>query len=173
MTNRPARRTARLAVLAAAAMGATGAAGCGGDDQDRERLHAEQIERAEEAARREERVQQQAKDAAADVRRLQRELERLERRGDTRAASASPPTRGSVPASTPTSGAGTCGGGISINTATTTCGFARNVREAYLASGAAQISAYSPTTGRHHQMQCTSSSPHVCTNASDAYVTFP
>lgn len=57
-------------------------------------------------------------------------------------------------------------------TGPTTCAFARNVADAYWASGGAEyIVAYSPVTGDRYDMTCISSHPAVCTGGDDAEVT--
>jgi hypothetical protein len=67
-----------------------------------------------------------------------------------------------------------CGSGLSVGPATT-CPFAENVRQAYEqsgASGAAEVSAYSPSTGLTYTMHCTGGPTHVCTGGNSASVYF-
>jgi serine/threonine protein kinase len=74
------------------------------------------------------------------------------------------------PAGSPTS---SCGGDLSVGP-NTTCGFARNVEQAYLqsAGGNTDVTAYSPATGQTYTMSCTGGTPHVCTGGTNASVYF-
>lgn len=66
----------------------------------------------------------------------------------------------------------TCGQGVSVGP-NTSCGFALNVRDAFVRYGAGSLSVYSPTTGRTYEMYCSAGSPHVCTGGNNAAVYFP
>lgn len=75
---------------------------------------------------------------------------------------------------TPPPGAvGSCGGNLWVGP-NTSCPFAQNVQSAYDASsgGNTDVSAHSPETGLTYTMQCTGSSPHVCTGGKAASVYF-
>ncbi len=70
--------------------------------------------------------------------------------------------------------AGSCGGGISVNSVTT-CPFAQNVEQGYyeqVGSGSGSVEAYSPVTHRSYLMTC-SDAPHECTGGDNAVVYFP
>lgn len=69
-------------------------------------------------------------------------------------------------------GATDCGGGVTANNANTTCPFARNVADAFRASGGdSVIDVWSPVTQRWYTMYCdTGSSPTVCTGGNNASV---
>jgi hypothetical protein len=64
-------------------------------------------------------------------------------------------------------------GGVYANSVTT-CGFAQNVKEAYLNSGgSSKVTAHSDATGLDYVMSCTSGSPNICTGGNGAEVRFP
>jgi Glucodextranase, domain B len=71
----------------------------------------------------------------------------------------------------PLSGPTDCGDGV-VAGAHTSCPFARNVRDAYEASGSGILDVYSPTTGQTYRMYCTSGDSHVCTGGNEASVYF-
>jgi tRNA A-37 threonylcarbamoyl transferase component Bud32 len=56
-----------------------------------------------------------------------------------------------------------CGGDLSVG-ANTSCDFAQNVEQAYdqTSGGAQVVTAYSPATGNTYSIDCTGSTPHVC-----------
>jgi hypothetical protein len=75
-----------------------------------------------------------------------------------------------------TGGAGSPGskdcGGVSANSVTT-CGFAKDVKNAYYSSGGgSHVTVHSDATGRDYDMSCSSGSPHVCTGGNGAEVRF-
>lgn len=77
------------------------------------------------------------------------------------------------PKSTPSTGTTSCGGDLSVGP-DTSCPFAANVEQAYDQSGggATDVTAYSPVTNDTYVMQCTGSTPHVCTGGNNASVYF-
>jgi hypothetical protein len=73
------------------------------------------------------------------------------------------------------SGPASCGGDVSVGTATT-CEFAHNVEAEYrtaIGSGSGTVYAYSPTKERTYAMYCTAGEPHICTGGNEASVYFP
>lgn len=84
------------------------------------------------------------------------------------------PTTGTTQGGTTQGGKATgmtdCGGGLSVNAATT-CPFARNVAQAYSDSGGADvIDVYSPVTKQTYTMTCTGAMPTVCEGGNGARV---
>lgn len=76
---------------------------------------------------------------------------------------------GGTPAPAPSGGS--CGGGISVNSATS-CAFAQNVASAYAENGGDPIlDVYSPKTGQTYRMTCSGGYPNVCTGGNNAQVT--
>lgn len=72
--------------------------------------------------------------------------------------------------SAPAPAAADCGGGISVNAATS-CPFGRNVADSYNESGgSSSIDVYSPVTKQDYTMNCTGSSPVVCSGGNNAVV---
>lgn len=75
-----------------------------------------------------------------------------------------------------TGGAGSPGskdcGAVNANSVTT-CGFAKDVKNAYYRSGgSSHVTVHSDSTGRDYDMSCSSGSPHVCTGGNGAEVRF-
>ena len=67
---------------------------------------------------------------------------------------------------------GSCGGGISVNGATS-CAFAANVRDEYRSSGGSpSITVFSPVTQITCTMSCSGSGPVTCRGGNGAVVTF-
>jgi hypothetical protein len=69
--------------------------------------------------------------------------------------------------------AGSCGGGVSVDPATTTCSFAQNVKSAYNAAGGGNITVtvYSPVTHGKYRMVCRQNAGRVvCTGGRHAVV---
>jgi hypothetical protein len=133
-------------------------AGCGGASQ-------EELDRAADEARREERAKQRERD-------LRKRLDKLEeeRKRDRKAA---PPSPGGTPAPQESAGR-SCGDGIEVNSVTT-CPFAQRVRAAYEASGGGNttVMVTSDATGKTYAMTCSGTSPHVCVGGNSARVEFP
>lgn len=94
--------------------------------------------------------------------------------GSGTAGSSGDSAASAAPAASSTSGAVSCGGGLSVGTHTS-CGFARNVRDAYKSSdgGDATVQAFSPATGQTYSMRCSGGSPHACIGGNSASVYFP
>ena len=108
----------------------------------------------------------------ARLRQLERELRKRER-GDGRGGGNRSP--GGSPDPAPPSGSGgsrDCGGGLSANQSTS-CTFARIVRDNYNDNPQTTVKAYSPVTNQAYTMTCTDGSPHVCTGGNNATVYFP
>jgi len=164
------RRTAAR-VLVLVALG--GAAGCSSSSDD-ERLKAEELAAAKTEGRREARAEAKVAEAAAEAKRLRKEIDGLKKSGGSggsKSGGASAPSPGvAAPAAPPSSGSSSCGDGLSVN-ANTSCPFAENVREEYRSSGGAStISAFSPATGRVISMSCRGGVPTVCRGGNNAVV---
>jgi type II secretory pathway pseudopilin PulG len=137
--------------------------------------------------------QEELAQARADARRQAQQEERLkglERRlrdgkqpGSSQQNGSS--TSGSPGSSSPTaptppaasSESASCGArGLSVGPHTS-CAFGANVRDAYFDSAAgngdATVRAFSLSTRRTHSMRCSGGTPHVCTGANNATVSFP
>ncbi|MCP9490417.1 MAG: hypothetical protein MSC31_11160 [Solirubrobacteraceae bacterium MAG38_C4-C5] len=140
-------------------------------DTEEEGLRAEEIERAEADARREERAAQRSEEAITEAEALREELDEL--RGGGQEETARPPAPSPATAPSPANGGGgssSCGDGLSVNSQTS-CPFARVVRDAYEASGrSSRVQATSPVTGETYTMTCTSSASTVCTGGNNAAV---
>ncbi|WP_372790798.1 hypothetical protein [Paraconexibacter sp.] len=79
-------------------------------------------------------------------------------------------TSGSSGGSSPTTGTTSCGDGLSVNSVTS-CPFARNVRDAYEASGGSSvIDVYSPVTKLTYTLTCSGGVPVVCRGGDGAVV---
>lgn len=158
--------------LLLAATGSLAAGGCGGSSADQERLQTEKIEAAKKDAVKQALLEQKAKDAAAQTKDLQKQVNRL-KRGRGGSASGSTPSGSSGSGESSASTGGSCGDGVSVNSRTT-CPFGRNVRDDYYSSGQdAVVYVHSPATGQDYSMSCSPGSPHTCTGGNNASVTFP
>lgn len=81
-----------------------------------------------------------------------------------------PPPPGQVAVPPPPATPSTCGGGVSVNGATS-CSFAQNVATEYRSSGgASSIDVYSPVTHQSYTMSCSSGVPTVCRGGNNAVV---
>ena len=152
---------------------ATGFAACG-DSADEKRLQAEELAEAREEGRQQaeddariERAEAAAAEAKRDVNRIKRERARDKRNANKQNTSGGSGASQPVVAS---GGSSSCGDGLSVN-ATTSCPFARAVRESFENSGGASvIEAYSPTTARSYTMTCSPGIPTVCRGGNNAVV---
>ncbi len=102
------------------------------------------------------------------IREIQNQLKDLKHGG-------SGSTTTSTGADSNSGGSTSCGGNLSVGTATT-CAFARNVQSDYhsqIGSGSGTVRSYSPTTNRVYTMYCTAGTPHSCTGGNNASVYFP
>ena len=72
---------------------------------------------------------------------------------------------GGVPA-----GAESCGSGVYVDSATTSCAFGRNVAADYYSSPSNTFESFSPTTGESYEMTCSGPPPIVCTGGNNATV---
>lgn len=149
------------------------AVGCGSNSDD-ERLKAEELAAAKAEGRREARAEAKVADAAAEAKRLRKEIDGLKksrRPGGSKSGGPSAPSSGAAsPPAAPASGSSSCGDGLSVN-GNTSCPFAQNVRDEYRASdGASTISAFSPATGRVISMSCRGGVPTVCSGGNNAVV---
>jgi hypothetical protein len=164
-------RRAAAWMLVLVALG--GAAGCGSNSDD-QRLKAEELAAAKAEGRREARAEAKVADAAAEAKRLQKEIDNLKKSdrsgGSKSGGSRAPSSRAATPAAAPSSGSTSCGDGLSVN-GNTSCPFAENVREEYRSSGGGStISAFSPATGRVISMSCRGGVPTVCSGGDNAVV---
>jgi len=141
-------------------------AGCGDESGSVSERQTEEIQRAKEEGRRQALAEERAKAAAADTRRLEKEIEQLGKDD----ATSDRPGRAPAPPAQASSGSTSCGEGVSVNSVTT-CPFGRNVRDEYASSnGARVIEVYSPVTKRSYLMRCTGGVPTVCRGGNGAIV---
>lgn len=134
---------------------------CGGSGASQEELNQAKSEGAAHARE------------TARIKQIQREIRAL-RQGRGSNVNVVP-AGSSTSGSTGTTGSTSCGGELSVGTATT-CPFAENVRAAYeeeIGSGSGVVYAYSPVTEKLYEMDCTAGTPHVCTGGNNASVYFP
>ena len=163
-----------IAALVAAALPGCGS-GNGSDSGSDQGAKQEELAQARSDARR------QAQEER--LRGLERRLREDKQPGSSQqkgsSASGSPgsssPTSPTPPAAS--SESASCGaGGLSVGPHTS-CAFGSNVRDAYYDSAAgngdATVRAFSPATRQTHSMRCSGGTPHVCTGANDATVSFP
>lgn len=153
---------AAFAVLAMA-IAVLGFAACGSSGASQEELNQAKQEGAAHARE------------TARIKQIQREIRSLRRHGGTNNGNVVPAGPSSGGTTNSTTGTTSCGGELSVGSATT-CPFAENVRTAYaeeLGSGSGIVYAYSPVTEKLYEMQCTAGTPHVCTGGNNASVYFP
>ena len=154
------RRT--LIGLAALCLAIAGFSACGGEDDS---ISQEDLEQAKEEGAQEARTE-------AELQELQRQIEALKRKRQQEDDGSAPPaTTGAAPATGGVPADATdCGAGIYARAGSTSCGFAYNVAEAYLSSGAGTVQAFSPATGQTYSMTCTSGVVITCTGGNNAAV---
>lgn len=72
--------------------------------------------------------------------------------------------------SNPSPAGGSCGNGVTVNSATS-CSFALNVADEYRRTGSSVVYAPSPVTKQVYRMECTDGIPVVCRGGNNAQVT--
>jgi hypothetical protein len=109
-----------------------------------------------------------------NIGRLRDAVQAVNRRAITRTDSGSGRSSGGTGAGSgggSATGTRDCGDGLSVNSVTS-CPFARSVRDAFEASGGAEVvEAYSPVTGEVYTMTCSRGIPTVCRGGNNAVVT--
>jgi len=170
VANGPLSRSRKLRGVLAGTLAtvAAVAAGCGGEG---DRVAAAELATARAEARREVLSEQRVREAASETKRLRREVEKLMDRADADAEAARGREQEPRPrAATSAPSSSSCGDGVEVN-ATTSCAFARNVRDAFEDSGGGQlVEAYSPVTGRAYLMRCAPGVPTRCVGGRNAVV---
>ena len=63
-----------------------------------------------------------------------------------------------------------CGGGVYVDSSTTSCAFGRNVAADYYSSSSDTFESFSPATGETYEMTCSGPPPIVCTGGDNATV---
>ncbi len=139
---------------------------CGSDSSSNDATHQQELKDAAEKGAAEQRTKDQLKEQARRQKELEDKLEKLQKEKKDSNKSGGGTSSGGGSSSGGSSGGGSggataCAGGVSL-TGPTSCGFALNIAEAYRSSGPGTVTAYSPATNRTYYMNCSGSSPTVC-----------